>query len=171
MKAAVFSQPNLPINIQEIEIEEPRSREVMVKVSHCGICHSDLSMLDLGGAGQLPVILGHEAAGTIEEVGRDVTSVAPGDKVMLTPLAFCGQCYWCSRAEPTACVEAQSFTSGLRPDGTSPFSHQGQCIHRGLGVAGFSEKTIVPESAVVKLDQDTPLDIACLLYTSPSPRD
>ena len=80
MKAAVFTQPNLPINIQEIEIEEPRSREVMVKVSHCGICHSDLSMLDLGGAGQLPVILGHEAAGTIEEVGRDVTSVAPGDK-------------------------------------------------------------------------------------------
>lgn len=85
MKAAVFTEPNNPINIQEIEIEEPRSREVMVKVSHCGICHSDLSMLDLGGAGQLPVILGHEAAGTIEEVGRDVTSVAPGDKVMLTP--------------------------------------------------------------------------------------
>lgn len=163
MKAAVFTEPNNPINIQEIEIEEPRSREVMVKVSHCGICHSDLSMLDLGGAGQLPVILGHEAAGTIEEVGRDVTSVAPGDKVMLTPLAFCGQCYWCSRAEPTACVEAQSFTSGLRPDGTSPFSHQGQCVHRGLGVAGFSEKTIVPESAVVKLDQDTPLDIACVI--------
>ena len=163
MKAAVFTEPNNPINIQEIEIEEPRSREVMVKVSHCGICHSDLSMLDLGGAGQLPVILGHEAAGIIEEVGRDVTSVAPGDKVMLTPLAFCGQCYWCSRAEPTACVEAQSFTSGLRPDGTSPFSHQGQCVHRGLGVAGFSEKTIVPESAVVKLDQDTPLDIACVI--------
>ena len=121
MKAAVFNEANQPLIIKEIDIEEPRSREVMVKISNCGICHSDLSMLDLGGAGQLPVILGHEAAGTIESIGSDVTSVKPGDKVLVTPLAFCGQCYWCARAEPTACVEAQSFTSGLRPDGTSPF--------------------------------------------------
>jgi Zn-dependent alcohol dehydrogenase len=163
MKAAVFKQANHPLSIEEIDIEEPRSREVMVNVSHCGICHSDLSMFDLGGAGQLPVILGHEAAGTIESIGSDVTSVEPGDKVMLTPLAVCGQCYWCSRAEPTACIEAQSFTSGLRPDGTSPFSDNGQCVHRGLGVAGFSERTIVQESGVVKLDQDTPLDIACVI--------
>ena len=163
MKAAVFNEANQPLIIKEIDIEEPRSREVMVKISNCGICHSDLSMLDLGGAGQLPVILGHEAAGTIESIGSDVTSVKPGDKVLVTPLAFCGQCYWCARAEPTACVEAQSFTSGLRPDGTSPFSIHGQCVHRGLGVAGFSERTIVQESAVVKLDDDTPLDIACVI--------
>ena len=163
MKAAVFNEANQPLIIKEIDIEEPRSREVMVKISNFGICHSDLSMLDLGGAGQLPVILGHEAAGTIESIGSDVTSVKPGDKVLVTPLAFCGQCYWCARAEPTACVEAQSFTSGLRPDGTSPFSIHGQCVHRGLGVAGFSERTIVQESAVVKLDDDTPLDIACVI--------
>ena len=66
MKAAVFNEANQPLIIKEIDIEEPRSREVMVKISNCGICHSDLSMLDLGGAGQLPVILGHEAAGTID---------------------------------------------------------------------------------------------------------
>ena len=163
MKAAVLTQSNQPLVIQDIEIEEPRPREVLVQIHHCGICHSDLSIFDLGGAGQLPVILGHEAAGVIESVGLDVTSVTPGDKVLLTPLAPCGHCYWCSRAEPTGCSQAQSFTSGLRPDGTSPFSNNGSCVHRGLGVAGFSEKTIVPESGVVKLASDTPLDIACVI--------
>tara|TARA_Y100000741_G_scaffold250995_1_gene193015 strand:- start:12 stop:1112 length:1101 start_codon:yes stop_codon:yes gene_type:complete len=163
MKAAVFTEPDQPLTIQTIDIEEPRSREVLVRIHHCGICHSDLSILDLGGAGQLPVILGHEAAGVIESVGSGVTSVAPGDKVLLTPLAPCGQCYWCSRGEPTGCLEAQSFTSGLRPDGTSPFSQDGICIHRCLGVAGFSELTIVPDAGVVKLDPDIPLDIACVI--------
>ncbi|HJM27709.1 MAG: Zn-dependent alcohol dehydrogenase [Acidimicrobiales bacterium] len=163
MKAAVVTQPDQPLVIQDIDIEEPRATEVLVRIHHCGICHSDLSILDLGGAGQLPVILGHEAAGVIETIGSDVTSVTPGDKVLLTPLAPCGQCYWCSRAEPTGCPDAQSFTSGLRPDGTSPFSQEGTCVHRGLGVAGFSEMTIVPESGVVKLDPDTPLDIACVI--------
>ena len=69
MKAAVFTEPDQPLTIQTIDIEEPRSREVLVRIHHCGICHSDLSILDLGGAGQLPVILGHEAAGVIESVG------------------------------------------------------------------------------------------------------
>ncbi len=163
MKAAVFTTPNQPLIVKEIDLEEPRSREVLVRVYNCGICHSDLSIYELDGAGQLPVILGHEAAGVIEDVGPDVTLVAPGDKVLLTPLAPCGQCYWCSRGEPTGCPEAQSFTSGLRPDGTSPFSEAGACVHRGLGVAGFSEMTIVSESGVVKLDPDTPLDIACVI--------
>ena len=116
----------------------------MVKISNCGICHSDLSMLDLGGAGQLPVILGHEAAGTIESIGSDVTSVKPGDKVLVTPLAFCGQCYWCARAEPTACVEAQSFTSGLRPDGTSPFFNSRSVCSLWFGRCRFLRKDNCP---------------------------
>ena len=74
MKAAVLTQSNQPLVIQDIEIEEPRPREVLVQIHHCGICHSDLSIFDLGGAGQLPVILGHEAAGVIESVGSDAVS-------------------------------------------------------------------------------------------------
>ena len=98
--------------------------------------------------GSEPAVFGHEAAGVIEAVGASVTRVAPGDKVVLTPLAPCGHCYWCSRGEPTACEEAQAFTTGLRPDGTSPLSRHGAEVKRGLGVAGFGERTVVTEAAV-----------------------
>ena len=82
---------------------------------------------------------------------------------MLTPLAPCGHCYWCARGEHTACQEAMAFTTHLRPDGSSPFSRRGEVVKRGLGVAGFGELTVVSERGVVRLDDDTPLEIACVV--------
>ena len=164
MRAALFQDADAGLSIvDDIEIEDPRPGEVLVAVSHCGICHSDLSMIDLGGAGMAPVVLGHEAAGVVEAVGAGVTSVAVGDKVMLTPLAPCGTCYWCARSQPTLCTDAQAFTTGLRPDGTSPFRRDGEVVKRGLGVGGFGERTVVTESGVVRLDPDTPLEVACVV--------
>ena len=103
MRAALLDGSDRLELVDDIEIEEPRSGEVLVRVSHCGICHSDLSMVQVAEA-MGTCILGHEAAGFIEAVGPDVGTVAVGDKVMLTPLASCGHCYWCSRGEITACV-------------------------------------------------------------------
>lgn len=163
MRAAVLADAGRPLQMIDVDVEDPRPGEVMVRVHSCGICHSDLSMCELGGAGQIPVILGHEAAGVVEAIGPGVTSVAPGDSVLLTPLAPCGRCYWCSRSQPTACSEAQTFTTGLRPDGTSPFALDETPVHRGLGVAGFGELTVVTEGGVVKLAPDTPLDVVCVI--------
>lgn len=164
MRAALYEgqTPDL-ILVDDIEVEEPRADEVLVRIANCGICHSDITLVDLmAGSGDVSV-LGHEAAGTVEAVGPMVTSLAPGDKVLLTPLAPCGSCYWCSRGEPTACHEAQLFASGFRPDGTTPLSRSGAPVKRGLGVAGFGEYTIVRAAGAVKLAPDTPLDIACVI--------
>lgn len=164
MRAALFQDAEEGIAIvTDLDLDDPRPGEVLVAVSHCGICHSDLSMIDLGAGGLAPVVLGHEAAGVVEAIGDGVTSVAVGDKVMLTPLAPCGTCYWCARSQPTQCVDAQAFTTGLRPDGTSPFSRHGEVVKRGLGVGGFGERTVVTEAGVVRLDPDTPLEVACVV--------
>ncbi len=162
MRAALLDGTDRLALVDDIDVEEPRSSEVLVRVSHCGICHSDLSMIEMGQA-LAPCILGHEAAGVVEEIGPEVTTVAVGDKVMLTPLASCGHCYWCARGEATACVEAQAFSSGFRPDGTTPFTRHGEPVKRGLGVGGFGELTVVSERGVVRLDPDTPLEIACVM--------
>ena len=163
MRAALHEGLDHLLLVDDLEVEEPRADEVLVRVSHCGICHSDLSYVDAGLGADEPVILGHEAAGTIAAVGSTVTTVAVGDRVMLTPLAPCGHCYWCSRGEPTACSEAQMFLGGTRTDGSSPFSRSGQMVKRGVGVGGFSEYTVVNATGVVRLDPDTPLEIACVI--------
>ena len=164
MRAALLEQNNQPLSIvDDIAHEDPRAGEVVVRVTNCGICHSDLTIVDSPGGGGLPAILGHEAAGVVEEVGLGVTRLAKGDKVMLTPLPPCGRCYFCVRGQANLCVEAQSFMTGLRPDGTSPFSRGDALVHRGLGVAGFGEFTVVSEQSAIKLPEDTPLDIVCVI--------
>ncbi len=164
MRAALYEgqTPTLTV-IDDLQVEEPRADEVLVKIANCGICHSDLSLVDLmAGSGDVSV-LGHEAAGTVAAIGESVTSLSVGDKVLLTPLAPCGRCYWCVRGEATACKDAQLFSSGVRPDGTTPLSRGGSPVKRGLGVGGFGEHTVVREAGAVKLDPDTPLDIACVI--------
>ena len=98
MRAALLEAGGKPLQIgDDIEVVPLAPDQVRVRVAHCGICHSDLTIVDNTQNGQLPVILGHEAAGIVEEVGVGVRSVAPGDKVLLAPLAPCGRCYWCVR--------------------------------------------------------------------------
>lgn len=164
MRAALLKENAKPLDIvDDVDVQDPRAGEVLVRVSHCGICHSDVTIVDSPAGGALPVILGHEAAGTVEAVGAGVRSLAKGDKVMLTPLASCGRCYYCTRHQPTLCVDAQSFMTGLMPDGTTPFSRSGQPVFRGLGVAGFGELTVTGENGAVKIPDDTPLEVACVV--------
>ena len=164
MRAALLEENQKPLSVvSDVAIESPRAGEVAVRVSNCGICHSDLTMVDAPGGAQLPIVLGHEAAGVVEEVGAGVTSLAKGDKVMLTPLPPCGHCYYCVRQQPTLCVDAQNFMTGTRADGTSPLSRGGKLVYRGLGVGGFGELTVVHANSAVKVPDDTPLDIACVI--------
>jgi len=164
MRAALLEKNNEPLEVvSDLEISDPGPDEVVVKVSNCGICHSDLTIVDTPGGGQLPIVLGHEAAGIVEEVGVAVTSLAKGDKVMLTPLPPCGHCYYCVRSQPTLCVEAQGFMTGTRPDGTSPLSRDGQTVYRGFSLGGWGEYAVVSQNAAVKVPEDTPLDVACVI--------
>ncbi|MEM8706148.1 MAG: alcohol dehydrogenase catalytic domain-containing protein, partial [Actinomycetota bacterium] len=162
MRAAVLTAADRPLEIvDDVEIGAPRADEVLVRVLHSGICHSDLTVID--NAHGLPVVLGHEAAGEIAAVGDGVRDLHVGDKVILAPLAPCGHCGACERQAGTECLEALAFVNHLRPDGTSPFSRGGELVHRGLGVGGFAEYTIVPASGAARVPDDTPLDIACVI--------
>jgi len=163
MRAALLEEPGKPLSIvSDVEVEEPGPGQVLVQVHHCGICHSDLTATELGGA-PMPVILGHEAAGIVEATGAGVTTLAKGDKVVLTPLAPCGRCYFCVRGQSTLCVEAQAFMTGMFPDGSTPFSRGGAKVFRGFGVGGFGEYAMVSETGAVKIEPDTPLEIACVI--------
>ncbi len=164
MRAALLEKTQQPLAIvNDVQIESPRAREVVVRVTHCGICHSDLTMIDSPYGGQVPCILGHEAAGLVEEVGGSVTRLKRGDKVMLTPIPSCGACYYCVRGQSSLCVDGQNFMTGLRKDGTSPLSRQGERVFQGLGLGGWGEYAVVDEGRAVKIDQDTPLEIACVI--------
>ena len=162
MRAALLTAGRSPLEIvEDIDIEEPRANEVLIKVSNCGICHSDTTVQDSGHS--VPTILGHEASGVVEMLGSGVTHLAVGDHVVLTPLAPCGHCAACARHQATECAEALSFASNARPDGTTPFSRTGAPVWRGLGVGAFAEFTVVPASGAVRIDPDIPLDVACVI--------
>ncbi len=164
MRAAILEAPNTPVVVGDVELRGPRAGEVLVRVAACGVCHSDLSVVDGSFPSALPVVLGHEAAGVVEEVGPGVTSVAPGDHVVLTPLPSCGQCYFCTRNQPSLCATySMSLFSSLLPDNTSPLSRDGEIVYRGLATAAWAEQAIMPEAGVVRIDADVPLEVACVL--------
>jgi Zn-dependent alcohol dehydrogenase len=164
MRAALLHAVNEPLDVvADVDVAEPRAGHVQVRVSHCGICHSDLLTMDGLLASPFPVVLGHEAAGVVEAVGVGVGNVVAGDKVVITPMPSCGRCRYCVRGHPTLCVEAQTWMTGLFADGTSPFSRGGELVYRGNGLGGWSELCVTPASGVVKVPDDTPLDVACLI--------
>ncbi|HEX8804304.1 MAG TPA: Zn-dependent alcohol dehydrogenase [Acidimicrobiales bacterium] len=162
-RAAVLEPGNV-LGVSTVDVEEPRAGEVLVRVTDCGVCHSDLSVVDAAFAGPTPIVLGHEAAGVVEAVGPGVTELAPGDKAVLTPLPPCGRCYFCVRGQPTLCaVHGTALFTSTRPDGSSPLSRDGAVVYRGLGVGGWSEHVVLPFEGVVKVGDDVDLSVACVI--------
>src|SRR5207249_3325174 len=103
------------------------------------------------------------AAGVVDSVGAGVTSVVPGDKVVLTPVAVCNACYWCTRGEYGCCVNTMSLSTGTFNDGRTPLSRHGQPVLRGVGLGGFAEFVITTETGAIKVAPDTPLEVACVI--------
>ncbi|HEV8295656.1 MAG TPA: Zn-dependent alcohol dehydrogenase [Acidimicrobiales bacterium] len=164
MRAALLETGNTPLNlVDDIDVAPLTAGQVRVRVANCGICHSDLTMIDSDQPALLPIVLGHEAAGTVEEVGPGVRSLAPGDHVLLAALAPCGRCYWCVRGQASICEQAISLFAGRLPDGSTPLSRHGSVVYRGLGVGGFGEVVVTTDTGAVKIDPDIPLDVACLV--------
>lgn len=164
MKAAVLEEVGKPLVIHDdVEIDAPGPGQLRVDVAHCGLCHSDLSVVDGDFPAPLPVILGHESAGRVESVGPGVSGFAPGDPVVLTPVPPCGSCYWCVRAEPSLCVNMAGLATSTFPDGSTHLSRQGQTIYRGLNLAAFAAQVLVPATGAVRVAPDVPLDVVCVI--------
>ena len=163
MRAAVLEGVNDIKVHSDVEIDKPSVGEVLVRVHNCGVCHSDLHFVDGSLPTAYPAILGHEAGGIVEAVGQGVTGLAEGDKVILTLRPPCGRCYYCVRGEFSICPQYADM-SGVLPDGGTRLSHQGRTVTRaGVFLAAFAEQAVVPATGAVKVDDDTPLDIASVI--------
>ena len=164
MKAALLDAAGQALRIADsVDIDDPRAGEVRVRVAACGLCHSDLSIADGIFPSPFPIVLGHEAAGTVDAIGPGVRGLAPGDHVVLTPCPPCGACYWCVRGEYSICVNSDSIQTNALPDGRTGLAANGTVVYRGVGVGAFAEYALAPATGAVKISADVPLDVACVI--------
>ncbi len=160
VKAAVMYNYNEPLTVEAVELKAPRPDEVVVKLAASGVCHTDLSVTKGALPIPPPAVLGHEGAGIIEEVGKEVTGLAPGDHVVLAWVQSCGRCHYCINGRVHLCdASIRSAMEGRE----GVFVKDGMEISRMAGVASFAERTVVRATAAIKIREDAPLDKACLV--------
>jgi Zn-dependent alcohol dehydrogenase len=140
----------------DVEVRAPRQGEVRVRISHAGLCHSDVSVIDGTIPFPTPVVLGHEGAGVVEEVADAVTKVKVGDHVVLTTLGNCGRCAACDRGQPTHCRDTMGRLS-------RPFTVGGEPAFSFANTGVFTDQVVVAETQAVVIDPDVPLSAACLI--------
>jgi S-(hydroxymethyl)glutathione dehydrogenase / alcohol dehydrogenase len=164
-KAAIAWQAGAPLTVAEVDLDGPRSGEVLVEVKATGICHTDY--YTLSGAdpeGIFPAILGHEGAGIVLDVGPDVRTLRPGDHVIPLYTPECRQCKFCLSQKTNLCQAIRTTQGkGLMPDGTSRFSIGGKPLFHYMGTSTFANHIVVPEIAVAKIRSDAPFDKVCYI--------
>src|ERR1700684_1096161 len=161
MKAAIFHGPNQPLSIEDVELDKPQDREVLIKTVASGVCHSDLHFVDGLYPYAAPAVLGHEAAGIVEEVGRQGSYVKPGDHVICCLSVFCGTCERCMSGHPNLC--SNKVATQRKPGDKPRISQKGQPVNQFLDISSYCEKMLLHENAVVKIREDLPLDRAALI--------
>lgn len=162
--AAVLTGIGKPLEVRDdIEVSAPNAGEVRVKTGASGVCHSDLSVKNGTIPLPTPIVLGHEGSGTVVEVGEGVTSVQPGDRVVLSFVPNCQQCYFCRRGEGFMCEKSMMSAMGGLLDGTTRLASQGSPLHQMAMCGTFGEEMIVPEISVVKIPETVPLKVAALI--------
>lgn len=171
IKAAVLRRSDLPrpyaeskpLSIEEIELDPPQTGEVLVQIKAVGLCHSDLVAINGERGKPMPIVIGHEAAGIVVELGDRVTGLDVGDHVVPSYVASCGHCEMCSVGRPALCEPATaSNAAAVLRDGTTRLHKDGMRIHHHSGVAGFAEYAVMPMEALVKIDKDIPFEHAAL---------
>ncbi len=160
MKAAVFYGPDKPLVIEDVDIDAPGPREVLIKTRAVGLCHSDLHFIEGNFPHPTPTILGHEASGVVEAVGSSVNYVKPGDHVITCLSPFCGECEFCLTGRMSLC-QAPELKRGK--DEPPRLSQNGELVHQALNLSSFAEKMLVHEHALVKIRDDMPFPQAALL--------
>ena len=163
-KAAILWETNTPWSVEEIELDEPKAGEVLVKIVASGMCHSDEHLATGDLPFQLPIIGGHEGAGIVEKVGEGVSWLAPGDHVVFGFIPSCGRCPSCSTGHQNLCDLGALMGLGKQiSDGTSRHHAKGQDLTLMCMLGTFAEHTVVHEASCIKIENDVPLEKACLL--------
>jgi S-(hydroxymethyl)glutathione dehydrogenase/alcohol dehydrogenase len=163
-RAAVFHGPGRPLDVREIDLEEPRADEVLVRMAAVGICGTDLHNVKGEWQRPTPMVLGHEGAGVVEAVGRAVSSLRRGDRVVLSWAPSCGECADCRRGRPAACVPLhRAIAAGTLVDGRTGMWLDGETVYRGTATGALAEQVVVAEKVALPLGEDIPLEQAALL--------
>lgn len=162
-RAAVLFESPGRYDVVDVEVDEPRAGEVLVRYVASGLCHSDVHFLDGSHVGPVPFCAGHEGAGVVEEVGPGVTRLAPGDHVVASFIPSCGHCRYCAQGRTNLCQLGAHLQAGPMPDGTYRMHHDGRDLHQFLLISTFSQYAVVSQDSLVKVPDDVPLDTVCLL--------
>jgi S-(hydroxymethyl)glutathione dehydrogenase/alcohol dehydrogenase len=164
MRAAVCFDTKAPVRIEDVDLDPPRANEVQVRIVAAGVCHSDYSVATGVMPTKMPCVLGHEGAGIVEEVGPGVDHVAPGDPVVLSWVAQCGECFYCLVGQPNLCTLGGAINLKFRmPDGSTRVHHQGTELQSFSALGAMAERVVAPARSVVKLPADAPLEKAALI--------
>jgi len=165
VKAAVLYEPQTPLVVETLDLDDPKEGEVLVRLVSAGVCHSDYHVMKGEWKSPLPMVLGHEAAGVVEKVGPGVNMSKPGDHVILNFRPNCGWCRYCTVGRPVLCNGADTARWTLF-DGTVRLHKGNQDIYHFARTASFAEYVVVPQSGAVPVRDDMPLDKACLVGCS-----
>ncbi len=165
VKAAVAFKAGQPLSIETVDLQGPQAGEVLVEMKATGVCHTDaFTLTGDDPEGLFPVILGHEGAGIVVEVGKNVTSLKPGDHVIPLYTPECRQCEYCLSQKTNLCQAIRETQGqGVMPDGTSRFSLGGEKIHHYMGTSTFANYSVIPEIALAKIRKDAPFDKVCYI--------
>jgi len=162
-RAAVLYGVGQPFVVEELDLDPPKEHEVLVHLAASGVCHSDYHVVTGDMQVPLPQVMGHEGAGIVEKVGPGVTRVKPGDHVVMSFIPSCGFCYFCVNGMTQLCDLGAGILQGPQLDGTYRLHKDGQDIGQTAMISTLSEWTVVPENSAVKIDDDYPLERACLV--------
>jgi len=160
MKAAVLHAPNQPLTIEDVSLTKPGPREVLLRTAFAGLCHSDLHFIEGLYPHPTPCVLGHESAAVVEAVGDGVTYVKPGDHVITCLSVFCGTCPQCLTGHPNLCENTEIK---MLPGQAQRMTWKGAHLNQMFNLSSFGEQMLVHENAMVKIDDDIPLDRAALV--------
>jgi S-(hydroxymethyl)glutathione dehydrogenase/alcohol dehydrogenase len=163
-RAAVLRDVGKPFEIVELELDEPKAGEVLIRWVAAGLCHSDEHLRHGDIVPRFPLVAGHEGAGIVEKVGEGVTRLQPGDHVICSFLPVCGHCRWCSTGQSNICDMGAAILIGHLADGTYRFHDDDGTDYGGMCMLGtFSERSVISENSAVKVDPDLPLDKVVLI--------
>lgn len=165
MRAVVFAGVGEPLVVEDLVLAPPRAGEVRVRLASSGVCHSDLHVTAGDWEVPTPMVLGHEGAGVVTELGGGVTDLAAGDHVIVNWMPSCGACPQCLRGRPWLCEPAAEMgDAGFMFDGTSRLSRQsGETVYQFLAAGVFAEEAVIPAAGAIKVREDAPLESICII--------
>src|SRR2546423_6326704 len=164
IRGAILHEPRKRFVVDELTLEDPQPGEVLVRIAAAGVCHSDYHLVSGATKHPMPVVAGHEGAGVVESIGPGVTSVHPGDHVILNWTPDCGRCFYCLRGKPNLCdTYTAPIWAGTMLDGTTRLSWNSQPVYHYCGLAAYATHTVVPEQSCVVADKSVPFEVAALV--------